>query len=142
MTQNVKVKNIKSDSYHTINVTQWIHGKISCSNGLILQNAHQLRVLLSFHIWALNQTYSNKRVENNLRDKICPQGAICSYSSILERVEMCYFKFSFKESTYVTWSRGMSRMSGMLFLRYWQKQCSNSFVSYIVFTSVKSFISL
>ena len=30
----------------------------------------------------------------------------------------------------VTWSRGMSRMLGMLFLRYWQKQCSNSFVSY------------
>ena len=31
---------------------------------------------------------------------------------------------------YVTWSRGMSRMSAMLFLRYWQKQCSNSFVLY------------
>ena len=31
---------------------------------------------------------------------------------------------------YVTWSRGMSRMSEMLFLRYWQNQCSNSFVSY------------
>ena len=29
---------------------------------------------------------------------------------------------------FVTWSRGMSRMSGMLLLSYWQKQCSNSFV--------------
>ena len=31
-------------------------------------------------------------------------------------------------SVYVTWSRGMSRMSAILILRYWQKQCSNSFV--------------
>ena len=30
--------------------------------------------------------------------------------------------------TYVTWSRGMSRMSVMLFLRYWPKWCSNFFV--------------
>ena len=31
---------------------------------------------------------------------------------------------------YVTWSRGMSRMSLILFLRYWQKQFSNFFVLY------------
>ena len=35
-----------------------------------------------------------------------------------------------KPPMYVTWSRGMSRMSEMLFRRYWQKQCSNSFVLY------------
>ena len=31
---------------------------------------------------------------------------------------------------YMTWSRGISRMSVMLILRYWQKQCSNSLVLY------------
>ena len=31
---------------------------------------------------------------------------------------------------YVTWSRGMSRISAMLFLRCWQKRYSNSFVLY------------
>ena len=31
---------------------------------------------------------------------------------------------------YVTWTKGMSRMSEILYLRYWQKQWSNSLVSY------------
>ena len=33
----------------------------------------------------------------------------------------------------------MSRMSAILFLRYWQKQCSNSLRFHIVFSIVKSF---
>ena len=33
-----------------------------------------------------------------------------------------------KCNPFVTWSRGMSRMSAILILRYWEKQCSNSFV--------------
>ena len=36
----------------------------------------------------------------------------------------------FVSKVHVTWSRGMSRMSEILFLIYWQKQCSNSFVLY------------
>jgi len=41
-----------------------------------------------------------------------------------------WFQELFDTPSYVTRSRGMSRMSEMLFLRYWQKQCSNSFVLY------------
>ena len=44
--------------------------------------------------------------------------------------------------TYVTWSRGMSRMLRMLFLRYWQKNSVQIPLFHIVFRVVKSFITL
>ena len=42
--------------------------------------------------------------------------------------DSCDTQFQYDICTYLTWSRGMSRMSEILVLRYWQKQCTNSFV--------------
>ena len=57
-------------------------------------------------------------------------GHILFFSQWIQTVSKCSIFLCYKQSTYVTWSRGMSQMSGMMFLRYWQKQCSHSFVSY------------
>ena len=58
------------------------------------------------------------------------------YGTILVNLRSEYYTLCL--IVYVTRSRGMSPMSGMLFLKYWQKQCSNSFV----FSIAKFFITL
>ena len=45
-----------------------------------------------------------------------------------ENTKLAFVTNFHRHVAYVTWSRGMSPMWEILFLRYWQKQSSNSFV--------------
>ena len=79
---------------------------------------HSLFICLSDEsTWIICSTISTEEdSENNAPASIC--NLVCSVTK--------YPHFNKNWCRYVTWSRGMSRMSAMLFLRYWQKQCSNS----------------
>ena len=63
------------------------------------------------------------------------------YISSLSLLKHCVNDIRHWYMIYVTWSRGMSRMSAILFLRYWQNSVQIP-LFYIVFSIEKFFITL
>ena len=84
-------------------------------------------------IWCLNTPAEIHTIQpmyyNVLKNTKGPMTYL-KWKIFLDTTNLWQYYIIFQTLSYVTWSRGMSRMPVILILRYWQKQCSNSFVLY------------